>query len=437
MIFSNIPHFNLGWNSSKLYGGFPKPSARLVSTELVSAVRITEDLENTHMLMQWGQFLDHDLDFTPAAISAASFEEEVECTHSCSKQSPCFPISIPEGDQRINIIQCLGFTRSGGICTSENTKGLQPRQQANEITSYIDASNVYGSSENDMDRLRDGFDTAFLRIGEDNLLPEDEEDFECILDPAESNSPCFLAGDRRVNEQIALISMHTLWMREHNRIAEELLHMNPHLDEDVIFEEARKIVGAEMQHITYTHWLPKIIGQTGMEIIGIYEGYNRNTDASILNEFATAAFRFGHTLVHPTISRLTESFLPIPEGNLKLHEAFFAPHRVRNEGGIDPILRGLIAEYGKMPMPEEYLNSELTEKLFAVSNQVALDLAALNIQRGRDHGLPSYNQFREWCGLGSVRRIEDLKQEIRSGDVREKLQHLYGHPGINIFFFYL
>ena len=387
--------------------------------------------------MQWGQFLDHDLDFTPAAISAASFEEEVECTHSCSKQPPCFPIPIPEGDHRINTIKCLGFTRSAGICTSGNTKELKPRQQANEITSYIDASNVYGSSENDMNRLRDDFNVAFLHIGDDNLLPPDlEEDFDCLLDPAGSDTSCFLAGDRRVNEQIALTTMHTLWMREHNRIAEELLHLNPHLDKDVIFEEARKIVGAEMQHITYTHWLPKIIGRNGMEMIGTYEGYNRYTDASISNAFATAAFRFGHTLVHPTISRLTENFLPIPEGNLNLHEAFFAPHRVKNEGGIDPILRGLIAEHGKMPMPEECLNSELTEKLFAISNEVALDLAALNIQRGRDHGLPSYNQFRKLCGLGSVGRIADLKQEIKSQDVREKLQQLYGHPGI-IFFFYL
>ena len=61
--------------------------------------------------------------------------------------------------------------------------------------------------------------------------------------------------------QVALTSMHTLWFREHNRVAEKLRGFNPEWDGDRIYEESRKIVGAVMQHITYTHWLPTIVGQ--------------------------------------------------------------------------------------------------------------------------------------------------------------------------------
>lgn len=63
-----------------------------------------------------------------------------------------------------------------------------------------------------------------------------------------------------MNEQIGLTAMHTIWMREHNRIADELKELNPHWDGDTLYQEARKIVGAEMQHITYAHWLPNILG---------------------------------------------------------------------------------------------------------------------------------------------------------------------------------
>jgi peroxidase len=66
--------------------------------------------------------------------------------------------------------------------------------------------------------------------------------------------------------------------------------------------------------------------------------------------------------------------------------------------------------------------------LFRPAHLVAQDLASLNIQRGRDHGLPSYNEWRRYCGLPVTETFDNLKQEIRSQSPREKLQQLYGHP---------
>lgn len=70
-----------------------------------------------------------------------------------------------------------------------------------------------------------------------------------------------LAGDVRANIHPHLATMHTLWAREHNRLAEELSEMNPHWDDETVFQEARRIVIAEMQHITYDHWLPALLGK--------------------------------------------------------------------------------------------------------------------------------------------------------------------------------
>lgn len=392
------------------------------------------------MLMQWGQFLDHDITFTPMAVSNARFSDGRHCNETCENQSPCFPIDVPLGDPRIHRFKCLGFTRSSSMCGTGVTSGflhrVAARQQLNQITSYIDASNVYGSSDEEANNLRDlTNERGFLKVG---ITPRNGRSFlpynihapvDCQIDPNRAHIPCFIAGDHRANEQLGLLSLHTIYMREHNRMAEVLLRNNPHWDGDHVYHETRKIIGATMQHITYSHWLPKILGEHGMKMLGTYQGYNPNKDPTILNVFATAAFRFGHSLIQPIIYRLDEQFQQTEYGNLPLHKAFFAPYRLVEEGGVDPILRGLFHIGMKKPEPDHLLNTELTERLFRLAHAVALDLAALNIQRGRDHGLPSYNSFRQYCNLTEARSFTDFRREIQNVDILRKLKELYGHPG--------
>jgi len=85
------------------------------------------------------------------------------------------------------------------------------------------------------------------------------------MDASQRRVPCFQAGDPRANEQLGLLAMHTLWLREHNRVAGELLAINPHWDSDTVYHEARKVVGAVVQHITYQHWLPKLLGESAFQ----------------------------------------------------------------------------------------------------------------------------------------------------------------------------
>ena len=107
-------------------------------------------------------------------------------------------------------------------------------------------------------------------------------------------------------------------------------------------------------------------------------------------------YRFGHTLINPVLKRLNSSFEPIPEGgnelilvkvvfqvanhvvcmflDLPLHKAFFAPWRIVQEGGIDPIIRGLFGSSAKKSLPNELINDELTEKLFSNAHAVGMIL---------------------------------------------------------------
>uniref|UniRef100_A0A8C7KJX8 Peroxidasin n=1 Tax=Oncorhynchus kisutch TaxID=8019 RepID=A0A8C7KJX8_ONCKI len=434
--------FNLPRGASgRQQHGHALPLPRLVSTTMIGTETVTPDDRYTHMLMQWGQFLDHDLDSTVAALSQSRFSDGQLCTNVCTNDAPCFPIQFPPGDPRQarSGARCMFFVRSSPVCGSGMTSLLMnsvfPREQINQLTSYIDASNVYGSSRHESEEVRDlASQRGLLRQGivqrsGKPLLPfATGPPTECMRDENESPIPCFLAGDHRANEQLGLTSMHTVWFREHNRVATELLRLNPHWDGDTIYHEARKIVGAQMQHITYNHWLPKVLGDAGMKLIGDYRGYNPNVNAGILNAFATAAFRFGHTLINPILYRLDENFQPIPQGHISLHRAFFSPFRIVNEGGIDPLLRGLFGVAGKMRVSTQLLNTELTERLFSMAHSVALDLAAMNIQRGRDHGIPPYNDYRTFCNLTSAQSFDDLRNEIKNPQVREKLQRLYGTP---------
>uniref|UniRef100_A0A8B9I269 Peroxidasin n=1 Tax=Astyanax mexicanus TaxID=7994 RepID=A0A8B9I269_ASTMX len=434
--------FNLPRGATdRRHNGFNLPLPRLVSTTMIGTETITPDERYTHMLMQWGQFLDHDLDSTVVSLSQSRFSDGQLCTSVCTNDPPCFPIMFPPNDprQRRGGARCMFFVRSSPVCGSGMTSLLMnsvyPREQMNQLTSYIDASNVYGSSRHEADEIRDlaghrgQLKQGIVQRTGKPLLPfASGPPTECMRDENESPIPCFLAGDHRANEQLGLTAMHTVWFREHNRIAAELLRLNPHWDGDTIYHEARKIVGAQMQHITYSHWLPKILGEAGMKIMGDYHGYDPNVNAGIFNAFATAAFRFGHTLINPILYRLDENFQPIQQGHISLHKAFFSPFRIVNEGGIDPLLRGLFGVAGKMRVTTQLLNTELTERLFSMAHAVALDLAAMNVQRGRDHGIPPYNDYRVFCNLTSAQTFDDLRNEIRNPTVREKLQRLYGTP---------
>jgi len=89
--------------------------------------------------------------------------------------------------------------------------------------------------------------------------------------------------------------MHTVWFREHNRIATELLQDNPYWDGDTVFHEARKIVGAVMQRITYENWLPKVLGPAGMEKLGVYKGYDPNVDTRV---FISSHMKWSDSIVY-------------------------------------------------------------------------------------------------------------------------------------------
>lgn len=293
-----------------------------------------------------------------------------------------------------------------------------PRQQLNEITAWVDGSNVYGSNQERADALRTLDGTGKLKTSDGNMLPFNVDG---LPNAGGSGPNLFLAGDVRANEQLGLTAMHTLFVREHNRLAEKIGAQRSNWDGDRIYEKARQLVGAQIQVITYNEFLPALLGKRAMrKNIGKYRGYRSNTNAGIANMFSTGAYRFGHSAISVLLKRVEADGSESPFGHLELRNAFFRPDRLNSEGGIEPILRGLSTQ--AMQAVDAQVVDELRNFLFGDPNAGGLDLAALNIQRGRDHGLPSYNDTREANGFG---RATDWSDITSNTDMQERLYLTY------------
>nr|XP_046919781.1 LOW QUALITY PROTEIN: peroxidasin-like [Dermatophagoides farinae] len=441
-----IGWFDNDWwtNGSTISNFRQRPNSRKVTQELLSSKDITNDERHNHLLMQFGQFLDHDLTFAALSDNRNLLEGDItDCERTCQNVEPCYSILQTDVSNK-----CIEFKRSAEYCGSGYTSvvfgQLIQREQVNLITSFIDGSQIYGNTLEVSNYLRHPSiqNNSLLNstiIANRTYLPYNNNQLllsmDCQPEP-ESYQECFLAGDHRANEQLGLLVFHNLWLRNHNLLARKLQILRPDWSNEKIFNEARKIVAAQLQIITYRDWLPLIVGSKGMRMLGVYNGYNETVNPSISNVFATAAMRFGHTLVNKNLIRKLANFHrnkkpkndPLDK-ETKIHRAFFKPDLLSKTNVLDSVLLGLAMTPLKKALPEQAITDELTERLFKLSRYTPLDLASINIQRGRDHALPDYNQWRKFCGLKMANNFDDdLKYEIKNRNIREKLKKLYGHP---------
>lgn len=374
--------------------GTLRPSAREVSNAIINqdeGVSIPNSFNGSDFVWQWGQFIDHDIDLTDGGAETAD-------------------ISVPSGDEWFDPDdlgdQLIFFSRAL-YDDATGTDVSNPREQENEITSWIDGSMIYGSSEERATALRANSDGALLDMSAGNLLPFNTGDLTNANGFVEDPTTLFVAGDVRVNEQVGLTVMHTLFMREHNRLAMRIMINDPGLSNEEVFQQARRLVVGKLQKITYEDWLPVLLGPGALTP---YSGYDDTVNGSIFNEFSVAAYRLGHSMINEELLRLDASGNEIADGHLSMAEAFFtAPSILTSETSLDPILRGLAAQPHQTI--DAHIIHDLRNFLFGEPGLGGLDLASLNIQRGRDHGVPSYNDARVAMGLAPVTGFNDITSD--------------------------
>lgn len=411
--------------------GSPLPNPRVVST------LIHPDISNLHtryslMTMQFAQFLDHDLTMTPIH---KGFHESIPSCRPCDSprtvHPECNPFPIPPRDHfypEVNVTSgerlCFPSMRS---LPGQQTLGA--REQINQNTAFLDGSQIYGENNCICQKLR-GFsgrmNSTIHPVKGKELLPQSPSHPECKA----PSGYCFIAGDGRASEQPGLTVIHTLFLREHNRIVEGLRGVNPHWTGEQLFHHARRIVSSQNQHISYNEFLPRILSWNAVNLYGLkllpqgyYKEYNPTCNPSIVTEFAAAAFRIGHSLLRPHIPRLGPNHQPI-DPPILLRDGFFKTDMLLQSGMIDEIARGLVAT--PMETLDQFITGEVTNHLFEDRKIPfsGIDLIALNVQRARDHGIPSYNNYRALCNLKRAQTWDDLSREIPP-EVINRLKRIY------------
>ena len=397
------------------------PNARFISNRVFNDLHVNLFSENdaSHLVFVWGQFLDHTFGLAQGGTESANIG---------------FDNTDPLEDFQ-NDFGAIRFNRSASTVVDGQ------REQINTVSSFIDGWAIYGGTESRLEWLREGpvdgdlSNNSAKLLLPDGYLPRADArgdhttapDMALMSRLRQDPASAIIAGDVRANENTGLTATHTLFAREHNRIVDLL---PDGLDEEAKFQVARKVVTATQQYITYNEYLPSI----GIEL-DPYQGYDSEVDPRLTNEFAAVGYR-AHSMVHGDFDFDTRNLSDADIASLEAQGALRDGGQVEvpvntqsgnpsivSKVGLGPVFEGLFeTNYNNDAQIDNQLRSILfqvpvtggeftdgppIEQLF---NGV-VDLGALDIQRGRDHGMASYNDLRETFGLDRVESFYDITGE--------------------------
>jgi hypothetical protein len=416
--YSRVAPANYADGRSRMVTG---PNVRYLSNREFNDVNqnIFSERAVTQWVWLWGQWIDHNVGLAQGGGPVANI-----------------PFNAHDPLETFtNTLGSIPFTRDAA---APGTGVSNARQQVNTLSSYIDGFSVYSGSPTRLEWLRDGSidgnpanNAATLMLPGGYLPTRDQRGDpatapDMAIDGRLRANPdkAAVAGDVRGNENIALTATHTLFAREHNRIVSMLPSS---LTAEQKFQIARRVVIAEIQFVTYNEFLPAM-GVT----LPAYNGYNPNVNVTLSNEFATVGYR-AHSQIHGEIEvetdadRYTQAQLDafaaagikVEDGEepgeivlaIPLNVAFFNPELLKAIGE-GPVLQamGLEPQYKNDALIDNHLRSVLFQVPKPGSTTCiepvdpdcftgVVDLGAIDVQRGRDHGMPDYNDLRAAYGL--------------------------------------
>lgn len=399
--------------------GANRPSPRLVSN--IVSEQPDSNIPNrrgiTLFFVFFGQFLDHDLVLTPVNTSEPFNIPIPPGDPIFANLTPTFRRrgeregegsgSAYGGGSVSSAAAELSFSRS--IRAQTTTFNPDQRRPVNALSSPIDLSVVYGTEEERFEKLHLS-GSCKMRMISGKYLP-----FNLARAENEpSDAPrFFLAGDVRANENPALTSIHTVFVREHNKLCDELEKDFPGETPANLFELARKVNIFQMQKIVYEEFLPAITGRS--LTLG---RYNSAVEPSVSDIFSTAAFRLGHTMVGDTLPTGSPSRPVLTARDMFFRDAFTF---------LDISRPGLYLHAASKTIAQEVdvkVVNALRNFLFSNVDELSgIDLIALNLQRGRDHALPSYNTVRDIFGMPKLTRFSDVTSDV---SLQFRLRRTYG-----------
>ncbi|XP_065202273.1 dual oxidase [Planococcus citri] len=308
-----------------------------------------------------------------------------------------------------------------------------PRQQINRVTSWIDGSFIYSTSEAWVNAMRSFVNGTLLTDKTGKLPIRNTMRVPLFNNPVPhalrtlSPERLFLLGDPRSNQNPALLAFGILWFRWHNVVAKRVQEKHPDWPDEEVFQKARRFVIATLQNIIAYEYIPAFLGEN----LPDYSGYKVDVHPGISHVFQTAAFRFGHTLIPPGIYRRDGqcNFRKTPSGSpaLRLCSHWWDSSDVISDNTVEEMMLGMASQLAERE--DAILCSDVRDKLFGPNEFSRRDLAALNVMRGRDNGVADYNTIRSYFHLPRIKKMEDINPGLfeKHPQLAIKLNEAYGN----------
>uniref|UniRef100_A0A8D2NES2 NAD(P)H oxidase (H2O2-forming) n=1 Tax=Zonotrichia albicollis TaxID=44394 RepID=A0A8D2NES2_ZONAL len=305
-----------------------------------------------------------------------------------------------------------------------------PREQTNGVTGWLDGSSIYGPSHSWSDALR-SFQGGQLAAGPNGSLPRQTDGRVPMwkaLDPSTGQGGpqgIYDLGSAWGNESPFLQAESIAWFRYHNHVAAALAQQHPAWSDEDLFQHARKRVIATFQSIVLYEWLPTLLGTQVPE----YQGYQQHLDPSLSPEFVAAARQFLATMVPPGVYKSLEGVpdSPAPLGApVQGCGAAFCPPfpGLQKAEDVDELLLGMSSQIAERE--DNIVVEDLQDFWYGPLKYSRTDFVASWIQRGRDFGLPTYNQARQHFGLEPLQNWSSLAPHLEP-QVLRKVAALYGN----------
>lgn len=283
----------------------------------------------------------------------------------------------------------------------------------NAETHWWDGSQLYGSNAGVQRRVRSFMDGKLI-IGADGLLPVDPE------------SGADITGVN-ANWWVGLSMLHTLFTMEHNAICDRLKQDHPGWSDEELFLHARLVNAAVMAKIHTVEWTCGILAHPTVQ-----EGMRQNWERIRKSKQEHHAAPFSMTEEFVSVYRMHPLmpddfvFRSMADGKVILKRTLeTVANRHSREVMTQVPLLDLFYSFGVAhPGAITLHNYPNHLRSLKLNGEVKMDLAAVDILRDRERGVPRYNRFRELVGLNRIEKFEDLSD---NKDWCEEIRHVYGY----------
>ncbi|CAG2174860.1 unnamed protein product [Oppiella nova] len=376
--------------------------------------------------MEWGQVVAHD---SVKTLQYFGGNLDPFCCPPPAPHPEC-GLYIPAPPD----MTCLTISRS----TACNTCRLGARDQMTATPSFLDLSMVYGFTDERAHSIRT-FSGGKLQTNKslvgtvilpEAVLPQDLDIYDlvntCHLQVDRLWLPCFRAGDGiRTNQQPLIAAMITVLVVRHNQHCDGLAKVNPHWDDETLYQESRHLLIAEYNYINFKEYLPSILNEKlydffdlNVKPYGKYSKYNAKVNPSVIQEYGIAAFRYSHANINNNFPILDKNVFKISQMQLKFN---FNQMTELWDGNKNGLIKGMCEDRQKNT-DLTYL-SDIRNHLFLSQQRFsATDLFVKDIFRGRDHGLASYVYYVQYCTGIHIKGWKDLHHLIPIHIVKQLME---------------